>query len=115
MIVTTTETVAGQNVIATLGLVTGNTIRAKDAVRDVGASLKSLVGGELRSYTTMMVEARDEATQRMVADAQAMGADAVIGMRMTTSTVAGGASEILAYGTAVRLAGDSLPPPAPGH
>lgn len=115
MILTTTETVAGRNVITTLGLVTGNTIRAKDAVRDIGAGLKSLVGGELRSYTTMMVEARSEATSRMVAEAQAMGADAVVAMRMTTSTVSGGASEIVAYGTAVKLAGDSFPPPAPSH
>lgn len=86
------------------GLATGNTIRAKDVMRDVGAGLKSLVGGELRSYTNMMVEAREESLSRMVEHAQSMGADAVVGMRMTTSTVSGGASEIVAYGTAVKLA-----------
>lgn len=113
MILATTEYVAGHQVVSTLGLATGNTIRAKDAVRDIGASLKSMVGGELRSYTAMMVEARGEATARLVAEAQAMGAHAVIGLRMTTSTVAGGASEIVAYGTAVRLAPVDLPAPAP--
>lgn len=103
MLLVTTETVAGRTVTETLGLVTGNTIRAKDVARDIGAGLKSLVGGELRSYTNMMIEARQEATDRLVAEASNIGADAVIGVRMTTSTVAGGASEIVAYGTAVRL------------
>ena len=105
MILTTTEGVAGSSVVATLGLVTGNTIRAKDFARDIGAGLKSFVGGELRSYTNMMVEAREEAIGRMIEQANAMGADAVVAMRITTSTVAGGASEIVAYGTAVRLQG----------
>ena len=103
MLLVTTETVAGRTVTETLGLVTGNTIRAKDVARDIGAGLKSLVGGELRSYTNMMIEASQEATDRLVAEASNIGADAVIGVRMTTSTVAGGASEIVAYGTAVRL------------
>ncbi|MEM7275728.1 MAG: YbjQ family protein [Actinomycetota bacterium] len=103
MLLATTDTVVGRDITATLGLVTGNTIRSKDAVRDIGAGLKSLVGGELRSYTAMMVEARQEATKRMVAEATALGADAVVGVRMTTSTVSGGASELVAYGTAVTL------------
>jgi len=87
----------------TLGLVRGNTIRAKDLARDIGAGLKSLVGGELRAYTDMMTEARDEATQRMVAEAANLGATAIVGVRYTTSTVVGGAAEILAYGTAVKF------------
>lgn len=102
MILTTLENVNGQ-AGQTLGMVMGNTIRAKDLGRDIGAGLKSLVGGELKSYTAMMTEARNEATERMMESASAMGADAVVGVRYTTSMVVGGAAEILAYGTAVKL------------
>lgn len=103
MILTTLDTIDG-HATQTLGLVRGNTIRSKHIGRDIGAGLKSIVGGELTGYTEMMTEAREEATERMKAEATAMGADAVVGMRYTTSMVVGGASEILAYGTAVKYA-----------
>ena len=103
MFMTTTHEIEGHPVLETLGLCQGNTIRSKDIGRDIGASLKSVVGGELRSYTEMMNEARQEAVSRMVEQAAAMGANAIIGVRFTTSMVVGGAAEILAYGTAVRI------------
>lgn len=103
MLISTMEHVPGTTIVQHLGLVTGNTIRAKDFARDFGAGLKNLVGGELKSYTKMMTEARDEATSRMMEQATALGADAVVGVRYTTSMVIGGAAEILAYGTAVKL------------
>lgn len=104
MLLVTTDSIPGASVAHTYGLVTGNTIRAKNIARDIGAGLKSVVGGELQGYTEMMTEARDEAVQRMVWQAERLGADAVVGMRLTTSTVAGSAAEIVAYGTAVKLA-----------
>jgi len=103
MFMSTTHEIQGHPIVETLGLCQGNTIRSKDIGRDIGASLKSIVGGELRSYTTMMSEARQEAATRMVAEATAMGANAVVGVRFTTSMVVGGAAEILAYGTAVKI------------
>ncbi len=103
MIVTTTNEVPGQNVSEVLGIVKGNTIRAKHLGKDLVAGLRNIVGGELKEYTEMITEAREEAMQRMVREAETMGADAIIGMRMTTSQVAQGAAEILAYGTAVKL------------
>lgn len=103
MIITTTETVPGRDVRQILGVVSGNTIRSKNVGKDIGAGLKSLVGGELRSYTAMLTEAREEAKQRMTEAAQALGADAIVNVRFTTSQVAGGAAELLAYGTAVEL------------
>ena len=104
MLIVTTETVAGRPVIETLGLVRGATVRAKHVGTDIVAALKSLVGGELSGYSSLMAGAREQALDRMVAEAQAMGADAVICMRVQTSAIAKGASEIVAYGTAVRLA-----------
>lgn len=103
MFMSTTHEIQGHPIVETLGLCQGNTIRSKDIGRDIGASLKSIVGGELRSYTAMMSEARQEAATRMVAEASAMGANAVVGVRFTTSMVVGGAAEILAYGTAVKI------------
>lgn len=103
MIITTTETVPGRDVRQILGVVSGNTIRSKNVGKDIGAGLKSLVGGELRSYTAMLTEAREEAKQRMTEAGQALGADAIVNVRFTTSQVAGGAAELLAYGTAVEL------------
>lgn len=103
MIITTTETVPGRDVRQILGVVSGNTIRSKNVGKDIGAGLKSLVGGELRSYTAMLTEAREEAKQRMTEAAQSLGADAIVNVRFTTSQVAGGAAELLAYGTAVEL------------
>ncbi|WP_323769196.1 YbjQ family protein [Antarctobacter sp.] len=104
MLIVTTETVAGRPVTETLGLVRGATVRAKHVGTDIVAALKSLVGGELSGYSSLMAGAREQALDRMVAEAQALGADAVICMRVQTSAIAKGASEIVAYGTAVRLA-----------
>lgn len=86
-----------------LGLVTGSMVSSKNMFKDFGAGLKSMVGGELKSYTAMMQEARHEATQRMIAEAQAMGADAILGVSYATSSIIQGAAEVLATGTAVRF------------
>jgi uncharacterized protein YbjQ (UPF0145 family) len=104
MIVVTTETIAGREVAETLGIARGNVIRAKHIGTDIIASLRNLVGGEVTEYTKLMGEAREQALDRMIADARAMGADAVVGTRFTTSMVASGAAELMAFGTAVRLA-----------
>lgn len=103
IIVTTTETVAGRDIEKTLGVAKGSTVRARNVGRDIGAGLKSLVGGEVKTYTQMTTAARDEAYNRMVNQAIEMGADAVVGVRFTTSMVMAGASEMLAFGTAVKL------------
>lgn len=103
MIVTTCETVPNQRVVAQLGVICGNTVRAKHLGRDIMAGLKTIVGGEVRGYTEMLAEARQEAMERMTAEAQRIGADAVLNVRFTTSAVMQGMSEMLAYGTAVRL------------
>ena len=101
MLLTTTYNIEGKRVAKTLGLVKGNTIRARWIGRDIAATLKNLVGGEIKSYTKMISDAREEAIKRMVEQAEKMGANAIVGVRFTTSAVMGGASEILAYGTAV--------------
>ncbi len=103
MYLVNTETVPGAEITQMLGLVQGNTIRAKNIGRDIGAGLKNLVGGELTAYTELLTEARQEATGRMVAEAQRLGANAIVNVRYTTSAVAGGAAELYAYGTAVVL------------
>lgn len=103
MITTTTETIAGRTITETLGLVTGNTIQSKHIGRDIAAGLKGIVGGELRGYTEMTSVARDEALARMITEATALGADAVVGVRFSTAMVMTGAAEMLAYGTAVKL------------
>ena len=110
MIVVNIEDVPGHRIVELKGLVQGNTIRAKHLGRDIGAGLKNLVGGEIRAYTELMSDARREATERMLQQARALGADAVVNVRFTTSQVAGGAAELYAYGTAVtvdRVTGDS--------
>lgn len=104
MIVATTETIAGHDIVEVLGLARGNVIRAKHVGTDIIAGLRNLVGGEVSEYTKLMAEAREQALDRMAADARAMGADAVVGMRISTAMVMQGSAEILAYGTAVRLA-----------
>jgi len=104
MIVVNTETIPGHEIIEVLGLVQGNTIRAKHVGRDIAASFKNLVGGELHGYTELLTEARRQALERMLAQAQQLRADAVVNVRFTTSAVTGGAAELYAYGTAVRLA-----------
>ena len=103
MIVTTSEQVEGKKIARTVGLVKGSTIRARHLGRDIMAGLRGVVGGEITEYTKMMAEAREEAIQRMVEDAEKKGANAIISMRFTTSMVMQSASEILAYGTGVVL------------
>lgn len=103
MILTTTRDIQGKTIIKNLGLVKGNTIRAKHIGRDIIAGLRTLVGGEIKEYTTMMKESREQALQRMVEDAKELGADAIVEVRFSTSLVMSGASEFLAYGTAVKL------------
>jgi uncharacterized protein YbjQ (UPF0145 family) len=103
MIVTPGSQIAGYRVKKTLGLVRGNTIRARHLGRDITAVLKNIVGGEIEEYTKMMAESREQALDRMIAEAQQLGADAVLDVRFGTSYVMGSAAEILAYGNAVRL------------
>lgn len=105
MLLSTTEAIEGRRIAETLGLVRGNTIRARHVGRDIMAGLRTLVGGEIRDYTVMLDQARDQAIERMVKQAKELGADAVIRVRFTTSQTMQGAAEILAYGTAVRLGG----------
>jgi len=103
MIISTTNEVPGVKVVQILGVVKGNTVRARNIGRDIGAGFKSMVGGEIKTYTDMTTNAREEAFNRMVNQAIDLGADAVIGMRFMTSMIMQGASEMLAYGTAVKL------------
>ena len=102
MIITTTDNIGGRE-LETLGLVKGSTIQTVNALRDIGAGLKTLVGGELTKYNDMMNNARAMATQRMVAEAEAMGADAIVGVRYSSASIMQGAAEVMAYGTAVKL------------
>lgn len=103
MILTNIGTVPGREIVKQLGLVQGNTVRAKHLGRDIAAGFKNLVGGELRGYTELMTEAREEAMARMRQEAEALGADAVVNIRFATASVTAGASELFAYGTAVKL------------
>ena len=103
MIVTTINEIPGAKVVKVLGVVKGNTVRARNIGRDIGAGFKSIIGGEVKTYTDMTTNAREEAFNRMVNQAIDLGADAVIGMRFMTSMIMQGASEMLAYGTAVKL------------
>lgn len=103
MLIATTETVAGRNITQTLGLVRGNTIRARHVGRDITAALRNLVGGEVTEYTKMVAESREQALDRMVTQAESLGADAVVAVRFTTSVITSGAAELLAVGTAVKL------------
>jgi uncharacterized protein YbjQ (UPF0145 family) len=101
MMIVTSETIAGKRVVKTLGLVRGNTIRARHIGRDIMAVLKNIVGGEIHDYTKLMGEAREQAIDRLAEQAERLGANAVIGMHFSTSMLMGGAAELLAYGTAV--------------
>lgn len=103
MILTNIETVPGKTVVAHFGLVAGNTIRAKHIGRDFMAALKNLVGGELKGYTQLMQESRQQAVDRMIEQARQLGANAIVNVRFSTSSVAQGAAELYAYGTAVRV------------
>ena len=106
MLIVNTETVAGHRITETLGLVRGSTIRAKHLGKDIVASLRSLVGGEIKEYTEMFTEARNASVLRMTKHADDLGADAVVNLRFVTAQVMSGAAELLAYGTAVKLAKD---------
>ncbi|MDP6403200.1 MAG: YbjQ family protein [SAR202 cluster bacterium] len=103
MIVTTTDTIEGRQVTDVIGLVRGNSVRARHVGRDLLAGLRNLVGGEVQEYTKLLAESREEAIQRMVERAEAMGANAVLGTRFITASIMGGAAEILAYGTAAKV------------
>jgi len=103
MLTVNTEQIKGKEIDEILGLVRGNTIRARHLGNDIVAGLRNLVGGEVKEYTQMISEAREEALLRMEEEAEKLGADAVVNVRFTTSQVMGGAAEILAYGTAVKF------------
>lgn len=103
MIITTTDFIPGREISEVIEIARGSTVRARNIGRDIFAGLKNLVGGEITEYTRLMAEAREHAIDRMIADAEGLGADAVINVRFMTSNVMQGMSEILAYGTAVRL------------
>ncbi len=104
MIVVTTEQIEGKKITETLGLVKGSTIRARHLGHDVMAGLRNVVGGEVKDYTVMLAQAREEALQRMIEQAEKMGANAVVCTRFATSMVMSGAAEMVAYGTAVKVA-----------
>ena len=103
MILSNTEEIPGRQIVEFYGVVTGSTVRAKHIGRDIMAGLKNIVGGELSGYTELLQEARQEAIQRMSQQAASMGANAVVNVRFATSSVAQGAAELFAYGTAVRV------------
>ena len=103
MITTTTANIPGKEVLEILGISRGSTVRARNIGRDIFAGLKNIVGGEISEYTRLQAQSREQAFQRMVKDAESMGADAVINVRFTTAMVMQGAAEMLAYGTAVKL------------
>ncbi|TQV84772.1 YbjQ family protein [Exilibacterium tricleocarpae] len=103
MLITTQDELSDYEITETIGLVRGNTIRARHVGKDILAGLRTLVGGEITEYTKMLAESREQAIDRMIAEAQAKGADAIMAMRFTTSPVMQGSAELLAYGTAVKL------------
>jgi len=103
MIITTTENIPNKEITEILGIARGSTVRARNVAKDIFAALKGVVGGEISEYTKLQADSREQALQRMYKDAEKMGADAVINVRMTTSMVMQGASELLVYGTAVKL------------
>jgi len=103
MIITTITDVPGREIVETFGLVRGTTVRARHLGRDIGAAIKSLVGGELIEYTKLIAESREQAIDRMIREAEVRGANAIVGMRFATSEVVKAAAEVVAYGTAVRL------------
>lgn len=103
MILVTTETIAGHDIEEQFGLVTGSTVRAKHIGRDIAAFFKNIVGGELAGYSELLMEGRDDAIARMKAEADARGANAIVCVRLATASITQGASELMAYGTAVRI------------
>ncbi len=103
MIVVTTDAVPGREIAEVFGLVKGNTVRSRHLGKDIAAIFKNMVGGEISEYTKLLAECREQAIDRMSAEAQAQGADAVVGVRFATSEIASGAAEFMVYGTAVKL------------
>ncbi|MFK8101841.1 MAG: YbjQ family protein [Saprospiraceae bacterium] len=103
MIISTTNFVSGYEIIEVLDIARGSTVRARNIGRDIFAGLKNIIGGEITEYTRLLAEAREDALERMINDGHSLGADAIINVRFTTSAVMAGCSEILAYGTAVKL------------
>ena len=103
MEIVNTETVPGQEIEESLGIARGNTVKARNVGRDITQSIRNITGGELKAYSELLTDARDEALERMVEDAERLGADAVVNVRMESSEIANGGSEVIAYGTAVRL------------
>ena len=103
MLVVTIEKVANHRIVRTLGFVRGNTVRARHVGRDIVAGLRNIVGGEIHEYTKLMAESREQTIDRMVAEAERLGANAIIATRFTTSVIVGGAAELLAVGTAVMI------------
>ena len=103
MIITNIEEVPGKTILQELGLVQGSTVRGKHLGKDIGAFFKGMIGGEIRGYSELLVEGREEAIERMKKEAEGMGADAIVNVRMTTSSITGGAAELMVYGTAVKF------------
>ncbi len=103
MIVTTTETVPGKEIVEILGIARGSTVRARNIGRDVFAGLKSIIGGEIEEYTQLQVKSREQAMERMIEDGRMMGADAIVNIRLSTAMIMQSTAEILVYGTAVKL------------
>lgn len=103
IVISNTESIPGRTIVEFYGVVTGNTVRAKHLGRDIMAGLKNIVGGELRGYTELLQDSRNEATDRMIEQAVSMGANAVVNVRFATSSISQGAAELFAYGTAVRV------------
>lgn len=104
IVISNTESIPGRQIVEFYGVVSGNTVRAKHVGRDIMAGLKNIVGGELKGYTELLQDSRKEAVDRMVEQAQSMGANAVVNVRFATSSISQGAAELFAYGTAVRVA-----------
>ena len=104
MILASTDEIKGKRIVEVLGLVKGNTVRARHIGQDIMAFLRNVVGGEVRNYTKLIAESREQAIDRMVAEAEARGANAIVGVRLITATIMQGAAELLAFGTAVKVA-----------
>ncbi|MDC0389789.1 YbjQ family protein [Flavobacteriaceae bacterium] len=102
MLITTTDTIPGKNILASLGIARGSTVRARNVGKDIFASFKNLIGGEIEEYTKLQADSREQALSRMIDDANRLGANAVVNVRFMTSVISQGAAEVLAYGTAVK-------------
>jgi uncharacterized protein YbjQ (UPF0145 family) len=103
MLITTTETIPGKTITESLGIARGSTVRARNAAKDIFAAFKNFIGGEIEEYTKLQADSREQALQRMIADAEKLNASAVVNVRFMTSVISQGAAEVLAYGTAVKI------------